>query len=50
VNSVQPIEKHSFELRLQERRLERESETRKIEKLKQHLQFLTKAKKLARAS
>lgn len=50
VNSVQPIEeKRALELRLQEQRLERECETRKIEKLKQRLQFLTKMK-LARAS
>jgi hypothetical protein len=50
VHSSQPSEQQAHEIKLLERRIERKSETRRLEKLKERLRYMAKRTQLARAS
>jgi hypothetical protein len=50
MHSSQPSEQQAHEIKLLERRIERKSESRRLEKLRDRLRFMTKKVQLARAS
>ena len=50
MHSSQPSDQQVHEIKLLERRIERKSETRRLEKLKERLHFMARKKQLARAS
>ena len=50
MHSSQPSEHQAHEIKLLERRVERKSETHRLERLKERLRFMAKKVQLARAS